>query len=192
MSSAAKQQALYERLPKEGRDVLTNQVAAFTKNVTSTHDGLMKVNVGIPVKLPKAPPTKKELWLLKKQDKADRRAATAAEAAEKAAKQRDKANKIPSSSAPPTVTPAFRPAPVIVVPASPPSTFDPPPDFGSPPSPLRASYAPPAPSALPKKKGGRQKGSKNALKPQKLLPLTNPPPPPPPRSPSPPSVRMKS
>lgn len=201
VSSAAEQQALYERLPKEGRDVLTNQVAAFTKNVTNTHDALTKVKAGIPVELPKPPPTKKELWLLKKHDKADRRAATAAEAAEKVAKQRDKANKIPSSSAPPTVTPAFRPAPVIVVPASPPPTFSPPPMipdspppvFDSPP-PVFGSPTPPPPasSAPPKKKGGRPKGSKNAPKPQKLLPPTNPPPPPPPRDPTPPPVMTKS
>ena len=119
VSSAAQQQALYERLPKEARDVLTNQVTEFTKNVVHTHDVLAKVKAGIPIELPKPSSTKNELWTLKQHDKANRRAATTAEAVEKAAKIRDKANKIPSSSASPTVTSAFRSTPVIMVPDSP-------------------------------------------------------------------------
>ena len=189
VSSTAEQQALYERLPKEARDVLTNQVADFTKNVTNTHDALAKVKAGIPVELPKPPPSKKDLWILKQHDKASRRAATAAEAAEKAARIRDKANKIPSSSAPPTVTPAFRPVPTIMVPDSRPPSFKSPPLITDSPPPLPAfadspppafgpspSPPPPTSSAPPKRKGGRPKGSKNAPKPQKLLPPTKPPP----------------
>ena len=61
VNSAADQQALYNRLPKNGRDILTNQIVNFTKNVTNTHDALTKAKAGIPVELPKPPPTKKEL-----------------------------------------------------------------------------------------------------------------------------------
>ena len=186
VSNAAEQQALYERLPKDTRDTLTNQVAAFARNVISTHDALAQKKAGMSVELPKPPPAKKELWTLKKHDKATRRAATAAEAAEKEAKKRDRANKLPSSSAPPTVTPAlrpapstptptFRPAPVIVVPDSPLPIFHSPPGSPLSPSPPPPSAPAPSSSAPIRKKGGRKKGSKNAPKPQPLLPPTRPP-----------------
>ena len=190
VSSAADQQALYERLPKDARDVLTNQVADFIRNVTSTHDALAKAKAGIPVELPKPPPTKKELWTLNKHDKASRGAATAAEAAKKAAKERDKANKISSSTAPPIMAPAFRPAPIIVLPDSPPPAFDSPPLIADSSPPAFEPFPPPPPpasSAPPKRKGGRPKGSKNAPKPRKLLHSS-----PPRRDPTPPPVITKS
>ena len=61
MGSAAQQQALYERLPKDARDVLTNQMTDFTKNVIHTRDALAQRKAGIPIELPKPPPTKKQL-----------------------------------------------------------------------------------------------------------------------------------
>ena len=126
--------------------------------------------------------------MLKKHDKANRKAATTAEAVEKVAKQYDKANKISSSSASSTITSTFRSASRIMISASSSpiffsssiiskflsSVFDfPPPDFdSSSPSPFSSS-SPLAFSASFKRKGGRSKDSINASKPQKLLSSTN-------------------
>ena len=173
--STVDQQALYERLPKEARDVLTNQVETFTNNVTSTHDALAKVKAGISVELPKPPPTKKELWVLKKHDKTTRRAVTAAEAAEKKVRKHDLANKLLSSSASLALRSVFKSPPTIIVP-----------DSEDPVS--EASFNLPAfiaPPSNPSKRG-RPKGRKNDPKSQPLLPPTNSPSPPPPREPTPP------
>ena len=59
--STVDQQTLYERLLKEARDVLINQVEIFTNNVISTHDAFAKVKTEISIKLSKSSSIKKKL-----------------------------------------------------------------------------------------------------------------------------------
>ena len=59
--STIDQQTLYERLLKEVRDVLTNQVEIFTKNVTSIHEVLAKIKTEISIELSKSSSIKKKL-----------------------------------------------------------------------------------------------------------------------------------
>lgn len=173
--NAAALQSLSEQLPKDRRDLLSNQFDDFTRNVTKTHKALELAGKGIPVGLPKAPKTHKERWAELKAVRKGKRIATAAEAAEKAARKldRDRAHKPPSSSAPPAIaTPVFRPPPELHNPSPEP--------VGEPTPPAH----PPAPVPVPaKKKPGPKPGSKRAPKPQPLLPPTNPPPPKPPSPP---------
>ena len=188
VSSAIEQQILYERFSKKDRDALIDQITAFTKNVINTHDALTKIKTEIHVKLFKSSSTKKKLWLLKKHDKADRRAATAAEAAEKMIKQYDKVNKIFSSSASSTMISTFRSAFRIVISAFSSSIFSSlsiisefsssvfdssSSNFDSSNSSSSSSFSFFVFSTSSKRKDDRSKDSKNASKSQKLLSSTN-------------------
>jgi len=93
LHAAASLQKLHQELPRQQADLLANQLSTFHANVTVTHERLQEVGQGLPVTLPKPPPTRKEVWAelrqKKKHDRVNARALTAAEAAERDAKQRD-------------------------------------------------------------------------------------------------------
>ena len=55
------QQTFYERLFKEVRDVLINQVEIFTNNVIFTHEVFVKMKTEISIKFSKSSSIKKKL-----------------------------------------------------------------------------------------------------------------------------------
>ena len=98
MNNTIEQQTLYDRLSKNDRDVLINQIVNFTKNVINIHDVLTKIKTNIFVKLFKFFLTKKKLWILKKHNKTNRKIVIAIETIEKTIKLRNRVNKILFSS----------------------------------------------------------------------------------------------
>ena len=87
------QQIFYERLFKEVRDVLINQVELFTNNVTFTYDVFVKMKTKFSIKFSKSSSIKKKLWILKKHDKTIRKTIIAIETIEKKIRKHDLINK---------------------------------------------------------------------------------------------------
>ena len=115
MSNVVDQQTLYNRLSKNNCNNLINQIVNFTKNVINTYNALTKTKTDIFVKLSKSLLTKKELWILKKYNKTNRRVVIAAEIIEKTIKLRDKTNKIFLFSVFVKVTTVFRLISIIMI-----------------------------------------------------------------------------
>ena len=109
------QQTVYERLLKEVRDVLINQVEIFTNNVTSTHDAFAKVKTEISIELSKSSLIKKKLWILKKHDKTIRKATIAIETTEKKIRKHDLTIKFLSFSTSFALRSIFKSSSTIVV-----------------------------------------------------------------------------